>query len=346
MSESKPVLEDRLLYFTLPQKYTPGTDLMSKWILNDTDVINIIVSNIVGLDAQNEYTTRPTEWPNFTRSDVLYHPTKQSKIKILPPVLIEVQYTANMNFYRRLIEYSLSVKKQYPSMLPIVVAICIHSTTQELLNLTTECDTMPFMMQLPCHGWAKSCFLLNAESISNHLQQNPLHPLVALGHFFIEQEPSLVSMKKRDDETIQLLYSIAKRVFEDEITLDEAKRGTLKDVCTHAYNQLNMARQTLIEDVPEEASRKRTIECLDDGMIFIEELRTKYRISSSPTEITTATTSEQGNQNWQFIDAYRNENGTDMDWNQCFEAGKQKGLFKKYAKYQSVKSAYFRAKKF
>jgi hypothetical protein len=80
----------------------------------------------------------------------------------------------------------LSIKEQYQPLLPIVIAICIHSTTQELLNLTIECDTMPFMTQLPYHGWAKSCFLLNTESISNHLQQNPLNPLVALSSLLVE----------------------------------------------------------------------------------------------------------------------------------------------------------------
>ena len=34
-----------------------------------------------------------------------------------------------------------------------------------------------------------------------------------------------------------------------------------------------------------------------------------------------------------------------MNWNKCFELAKQKGLFKKYSKVESVKAAYFRAEK-
>lgn len=45
-SDLKPV--DNLLNFKLPPKYAPGTDIMSKWILYNKEVTNIIVSKVVG----------------------------------------------------------------------------------------------------------------------------------------------------------------------------------------------------------------------------------------------------------------------------------------------------------
>ncbi|KAI8137922.1 hypothetical protein BJV82DRAFT_524398, partial [Fennellomyces sp. T-0311] len=81
----------------------------------------------------------------------------------------------------------------------------------------------------PCQGWARSCYLLNRQPISDYVQQTPLDPLVALAHFFVEQQPSSMHIRRRDDVTIRLLYNIAKRVFEGE--------GALKEVCSRAYTQ-------------------------------------------------------------------------------------------------------------
>lgn len=95
--------------------------------------------------------------------------------------------------------------------------------------------------------------------------------------------------------------------------------------------------------------RKGTIEYLNEGLVFFKELRTKYNNKFSLTEITSQltaiTTSEQGNHNRQFIDSHREEKGTDMDWDEYFEAVKKKCLFKRYTKYHSVESANSGAKK-
>jgi hypothetical protein len=55
---------------------------------------------------------------------------------------------------------------------------------------------------------------------------------------------------------IQLLYSIAQRVFENEVPLEEVKKDALKIVSSHVYTQLNKAKKMLIEDVLDESSRK------------------------------------------------------------------------------------------
>jgi hypothetical protein len=48
MSDSNLKPADSLFNFTLPPKYAPGTDIMSKWILYNKQVANIIVSKLVG----------------------------------------------------------------------------------------------------------------------------------------------------------------------------------------------------------------------------------------------------------------------------------------------------------
>ncbi|KAI7894945.1 uncharacterized protein EV154DRAFT_387963, partial [Mucor mucedo] len=229
--------DSELWSFTLSKKYSPGTDLMSKWILDDNHVINIIVTKVIGEAAKDKYITRPTEWPNHTKSDVLYCPIKRNEFKDFPPILIEVQHTANMNFYQRLIKYALSVRDQY-SVLPIVIAICVYHTSNELLELSSVSDSIPFMKKLPSYGWAKSCLLINKDSILNFEDETPLEPVVALAHFFVEQKTSLLHIKRNDDATVQLLYSIAKRVFEGELATDKDKDDALEEVCAESYNQL------------------------------------------------------------------------------------------------------------
>ncbi|KAG1135725.1 hypothetical protein G6F38_012577 [Rhizopus arrhizus] len=167
---------------------------------------------------------------------------KTVKSNKLPPLLVEVQYTANMAFFRRLMEYSLSVNKHYHA-LPVVLAICIHNTTSDLMELSTPSSTLPFLVELPCVGWAKSCYLINAGSIAKHLQEIPLNPFIAVGHFLIEQKPSLADMIHRDDKTIIMLYELAKKVFGDQIQVEQdvanseeiANRLTLSKATIHRY---------------------------------------------------------------------------------------------------------------
>lgn len=103
-----------------------------------------------------------------------------------------------------------------------------------------------------------------------------------------------------------------------------------------------MAKKLLIEDTPDDAARKRTIDCLDSGINFINDFKKKHKISPSSSATNEP---KKVNPDWQFVDSHRGKKGKDMDWNKCFELGKEKGLFKKYTKMDSAKAAYLRAKK-
>ncbi|KAG1167558.1 hypothetical protein G6F47_001588 [Rhizopus delemar] len=58
-------------------------------ILRDSNVVDMIVTTVVGENARSLYTSKPTEWPNGTKSDIVY--TASATSSKLPPVLIEVQ---------------------------------------------------------------------------------------------------------------------------------------------------------------------------------------------------------------------------------------------------------------
>lgn len=291
---------------------------------------------LTGQHALNQYVSRPTEWLNFTKSDVLYTSSDSKNSDSLPPIVVEVQYTGNMSFYRRLIDYGLSVTKRH-SASPVVLAIIIHNTTTELANLAVASEKQSFLLELPCHGWAKSCYLLNSSSISDHLQLPSLNPLVALGHFLIQQKPSLRSIDRNDDETIQLLYTIAQQIFgeglkENESVITAEDRDKIHDQCTRA-------KSYLLEDVLDESSRKRTLDCLDKVLVRINNPRKK------PTgSVLSNNFNDFVIKDWQFVDKYYEDHGS-LNWEAIFQLGKAKGLFGNYSKWTSAKAAYYRFQK-
>ncbi|ORE00737.1 hypothetical protein BCV72DRAFT_339875 [Rhizopus microsporus var. microsporus] len=64
--------ETDALFFFLPFANRPGTDLMSKHILQTDEVKSAIIEAVIGRKAIGHYWPRPTEWANRMRSDVLY----------------------------------------------------------------------------------------------------------------------------------------------------------------------------------------------------------------------------------------------------------------------------------
>ncbi|KAI9014531.1 hypothetical protein CLU79DRAFT_797284 [Phycomyces nitens] len=98
-----------------------------------------------------------------------------------------------MNFFRRLMEYSLSVCKYY-STLPIVLMFVTNNTSQALADQTYECSGFPYVKDLPCTGWAKACFSINKQTIADHLKNKPLQAMVALARFLIEGKSALINI--------------------------------------------------------------------------------------------------------------------------------------------------------
>ncbi|KAI9480263.1 MAG: hypothetical protein EXX96DRAFT_173794 [Benjaminiella poitrasii] len=174
-----------------------------------------------------------------------------------------------MAFFRRLMEYSLSINKHYHA-LPVVLTICIHNTTSYLMELSTPSSTLPFVVELPCVGWANSCYLMNAGSIAKHLQEIPLNPFVAVSHFLTEQKPSLAGMIHRNDKTIIMLYELAKKMFGDQIQVEQDAANSVKNVYNELNKRFSTAKQFLLEDVRDVESRKRTLDCFDQAVLYTD----------------------------------------------------------------------------
>ncbi|KAG0734166.1 hypothetical protein G6F23_012645 [Rhizopus arrhizus] len=243
-----------------------------------------------------------------------------------------------------------------------MTADCTINTTEDVIDMEINQNLkFPFAIQLPCPGWAKSFHLLNGGSIHAYLKTKPLHPLVAVAHFLIEQKLSLIAMEHKEDPTIQHLFALAKDIFNTNIQEQENLSAVLQQVCNQANHQFSKASKRLLEDVEDPEARKRTARCLDDGILYVNEICRKNNIaveplttspeSSSKSSSSSSTSkqdllpaSERENPDWAFIDSARKHLKNKMRWKTCFQIGKDIGLFSKYSTPKSAKSAYFRAK--
>ncbi|CEP09892.1 hypothetical protein [Parasitella parasitica] len=142
-----------------------------------------------------------------------------------------------------------------------------------------------------------------------------------------------------------MLFWFAKEIFGDDIGKYDNIVNTLQYVCTQSRQQFLKARNALVEDVESGNTRKRTAKMLDDGILFVDQICKKHSLSvepsataipsstpssssvSSPTSSTShdvLPTIQHENATWLFVDVWRKHLGNAMDWNLCFEIGKDR----------------------
>ncbi|KAG1136974.1 hypothetical protein G6F37_011361 [Rhizopus arrhizus] len=91
-------IPEHLATFTLAPGYIPGTDFITRFLLQDERIMDIIVKELVGQNVDNSaYGLGRCAWASKCISDVVYIP----KLPQLSPVLIEVQYKMDEDFTRR-----------------------------------------------------------------------------------------------------------------------------------------------------------------------------------------------------------------------------------------------------
>ena len=92
--------------FSLPQFYRPGADLLSKTVLKDQRVINLMARNLT--DPPNDtYIAGQSDFMDGAACDVLYIP--HSVGSTFPPIVFEIQRQVNDKFMLRAIHYSVIV---------------------------------------------------------------------------------------------------------------------------------------------------------------------------------------------------------------------------------------------
>jgi hypothetical protein len=322
----------------------------------------------LGPRAVNQYLPHPTEWPDAKRSGVLY---AAENVNIFPPLLVEVQNIADDKFLHRVVQYCEEANKQYDAV-PLVLIIVINKTKDDIMRKTTKGARLPFLFKLPSFPWAKKCFILNSDSIRDHLISTPLPPLVALGAFFTAQKPSILNHDQQHDPIIQQLYNISKHVFENVATHKTVVNDLLY-LCDNSQSKFQEGIKVL-EDLPDTNMKKRAIDCLNDGLEIIKFYRIKYMASQSPSPSlslsrgpspislptpspplaspsllpipsTSPLSQTLSSGNWKFVDDYMQSIGDKkMNWKACYLEGQRQGHFTNYTKPTSLKNAYQRWK--
>ncbi|KAG2206141.1 hypothetical protein INT47_003790 [Mucor saturninus] len=142
----------------LPLKWKPGTDHMSKLLLNDPNVINLIVRSLVGeIAPENSYTVAQTEWTDTKGKFTVYIPQNAEDDRFIP-VLIAIQEEVNHASMLKIIEYCTRIYEEF-RLLPTVLIISIKgwSSLEDREGFSADDDS--FLGQLKCSFWAQKCFL-------------------------------------------------------------------------------------------------------------------------------------------------------------------------------------------
>lgn len=135
--------------------------------------------------------------------------------EVVPPVLIEVQYQVNQDFMIRLISYACNAYRRY-GKLPIVLVIVTKSFSSTKFQNEFSITSEGFLLEASCKFWAQQCFLLTAYAVSNHFNEQTLHPLAALGYFLTHYTLHQIPPHHWQNPTLKLIFSTVKDVLSKE----------------------------------------------------------------------------------------------------------------------------------
>ncbi|KAI9487442.1 MAG: hypothetical protein EXX96DRAFT_553203 [Benjaminiella poitrasii] len=194
--------EHSIIDYLLPKEHVPGSDLISKAVLIDTRIINIISKSLV--DApEDQYTVAPNELLNKCACDVLYLP--RTIVSEYPPIIIEIQRDVNEKYMGRAIKYSTLVYEKYEK-LPVVLIVGVFSLTASINNMLAPATSHPFSKVISSLFWAKLCLLISPTTLSTIQSTEQLDPLAAIGLFLCSQKLCITHLVSgNQDTTMKLL---------------------------------------------------------------------------------------------------------------------------------------------
>ncbi|KAG0164952.1 hypothetical protein DFQ29_001895, partial [Apophysomyces sp. BC1021] len=336
---------DNLLTQTLPSEYIPGGDRLSRMILKNQKVVDLVSHDLMDTPS-GSYMTADADW-NGTRSDVLYMPAKVS-LNSLPPLLIEVQNTIDAPFLQRLISYSLNVVKVYKT-LPIILVIGIHkiSPSSILLDFNSSSDDKPWLFTIPCTIWAKHCYLVSKETIGDQNRDTTVNPLLALSLFLTEQQPSLYLHTHPHDPTIIQLYQIAFSLVSPDHTYEENYVTSAETICNTNEKLFKRAFDKISAGMDVDKIKRiceRGIEYnreikyrLQDDETSSQELDFPHRLPLGPSSKKKSLKHAMSDQDFKFAQDFKNKSMGQMNWKMCLQVGQNRGLLTNYASSESLR---------
>ncbi|CEP14797.1 hypothetical protein [Parasitella parasitica] len=294
--------DNELLTFELPSTFLPGRDILSKRILKNQKVIDLIVNSLLNIPA-GTYGVASSEWLNNTRSDTLYEP-KLDIQKSLPPVLIE----------------------------PVVLIFCVDKISPKSLSAqsTQHTNNQPrYLRSFPSPVWAQQCFLVfeNNDDVGSY----PLETLQAISSFFCQQKATLFDHSYSEDNTIEFLYKIAKEVTVEETQYENNVRHTL-DIVLTSVPDIKKAERLIEKGLTYNASVKRQLSDIstdsESDLEFPEKL---------PVGIKRPPTTPQLADEIAFVKRFKANAGR-MNWTQCLTEAHENHLLLRYSTGSSLRA--------
>ncbi|KAG1441315.1 hypothetical protein G6F56_011539 [Rhizopus delemar] len=261
-------------YTTLPLKWTPVKDLLSKDLLKDPKIMNLIIRSLLGSNIPSDaYHVSQTEWSNGTRSDVVYA-ANHNKNEEFPPVIIEIQYMVNQEFIYRLINYASNAFDRY-KVSPVILVIVTNSfCSAEFQNQFTINENNTCLLEASCKLWAKKCVFLTPELVSTHFNDEDLNPMAALGFFVTKHNVNEMPEKNRTDPTYVLLSSVV-----NCILLKDGAENIDKSSLSYHLQQIKRNFESILED-DEDPGENETKKCVKEGLLWVEKLENEFEIES------------------------------------------------------------------
>lgn len=245
---------------------------------------------------------------------------------------------------------------------PIVLTISMDGVEPDISDMLIDSTVAPYLKRLPSFFWARDHFVMSKATIDPFLT-TPLIPIVALAYVMIMQEVSITSLEHRDDVTVKMLYGIKAEIADQETRHDGQAVEFLLKICKKSCKQYKRILNALEEDPIE---KKRIRSYAVDGLCYSETCLKKYSTNSELAILEdVAETSYHSNNSsrhstplrtteaeekipdleWakRIVEHYKRKNER-MNWQACFDTGRDAGYFNGYANAHSLKNSFNRFK--
>lgn len=166
------------------------------------------------------YRVGDAEWPNGSRSDVLYKPLDRSLKQ--SPIILEVQRTADINFMARVARYCFMAYRRY-QVLPILLVFAPENVSIPTENMRVS--NLNGALSLDCEYWASKGHLIRLENVPT--LTNSTDPFASVSNFLLQQQTYLLENNSRDNMTIRQLFLIATEVVRENMNREQQLLNTI-----------------------------------------------------------------------------------------------------------------------
>ncbi|KAG0749666.1 hypothetical protein G6F16_004842 [Rhizopus arrhizus] len=344
--------EHNVTDYLLPKEHVPGSDLISKVVLTDTRIINIISKSLVNA-SEDQYTAAQNEFLNKCACDVLYLP--KAIDSEYPPIIIEVQKDVNENYMCRAVKYSILVYEKYEKH-PVVLIVGVSSVTASINNILAPATSHPFSKEIPSLFWAKRCLLVSSTTLSTIQSTGQLDPLAAIGLFLCSQKPSITQLVSGgQDTTMKLLYKIAVNNVQQLLGEEEEITKGIKAICDNTCVQLEKIKSCIQNGNTE--SLDKVLLYIEDASVYLNRQKRKFTTGRDVTPIPETPglkylenknirpkkhNEAHYNELKEYVEQFRNERSGRMSWKKCFLKGYKDNIdaIKQYTTSESLRSQY------